>query len=331
MRLRAAWVTVLWASTAAAGPSFWDVVREPALARADQALRVASRSRAPREVPHGFDATLDALLDLRAAMLVELAGGRALPGTDLLFFLGDALIGARAGREAEGRALLLAALAARPDHPLAARAWFAVALASNLLRDGPGELLAYDRALEREWNPEMQARIHLNRGETRMLEGNLAGARRDYETSLALATSSEGYALAHWGLAVALSREGDLPSALEHAHRAASLSFPGPEERTLWAIDLPGVFFTPAHEVHTYRALGLMALAQRAPAAEAAPLYERALGEWDAYLAAAGRTDAPWLEAAEHQRQWCRSRLERAEGEAKRTERSGLKRPAGAR
>jgi tetratricopeptide (TPR) repeat protein len=315
--LRIAAVALTLGTAAAASPPVWDAVREPGLAQADEALRIGEAARAPRHVPRGLDPKIDALLDHQAAVLIEMARGTT-KTPELAFLYGDSLLGARAGRESEARDVLLATLQEFPDHPQAAHAWFGVAIASNLLGDPEQELAAYDRALELEWNVEARSRVHLNRAETRMLTGWLDGARRDYETSLALTTSSEGYALAEWGLAVCLARDGNLPAALDHAGRAAALQFPGPGDRRFSAVELPGVFFTPEHEIHYYRALGLMALARGFTGMDAVIAYEEALGHWDEYLLHARSTQERWVLGAEQQRAYCHRRLEVARRDARR-------------
>jgi tetratricopeptide (TPR) repeat protein len=304
-------------ASAARAQSIWDVVRDPRVGVAARLLRDAELHRAPPGMPRGLDPKIDALLDQQTAVIFELRGGAELPGVEPALFLGDLLIGARSGREAEGRRLLLHALERAPDHPLANRAWFAVAIASNVLGDPAMELRAYSRALEVEWDEEARSRIHLNRGETRMLSGDLSGAQRDYETSLTETSSSEGWALAHWGLAVCFARQGDLPAALGHAGQAASLRFPGLGDRQMLAIELPGVFFTPEHEIFYYRALGLLALARDLPPVDAEPLYARAVADWDEYLGPARAAREPWVGAAEQQRAYTARQLERARAAAR--------------
>jgi tetratricopeptide (TPR) repeat protein len=305
-----------------ARPSIWDRVRDERVDLAYRVLRTADQART--SVPGaGFDPLADQVLSLQAAVLIELAEGQHLPGKELRFLYGDSLIWAHAGREETGRRILLELLREDPQHPLAGRALFAIAIASSWLEDRAQEDAAYTRALEVEWDPEKRSRIYLNRGETRMLAGDLDAARLDYERSLSFTHTSEGYALAEWGLAVALSRAGDLPRALQHASRAVALNFPGARGRTLHAIDLPGVFFSPVHEIHYYRALGAMAEAEGRglEAAEVVSHYERALDEWDEYLRRARARKDPWVVTAQQQRGWCQSRLDRA--------RTRVKQPAG--
>ena len=55
---------------------------------------------------------------------------------------------------------------------------------------------AYSRALELEWEPELQATIVTNRAESTMAAGDLGLAIRDYRLALALSRSATTQALA---------------------------------------------------------------------------------------------------------------------------------------
>jgi tetratricopeptide (TPR) repeat protein len=304
----------LLAGAAEAMPSRWDRLRDPGVARQQDALTLAVKARTPRGLFPGFELSLpfESLLALRAATVLEMAGGEALGGADVLFFLGDALVRADRGRDEEARRILRAAIAIEPDSERAASAWFDVAIASNRLREFDAERSAYDAALTLEWNARSRARIYLNRGEASMSLGELDRAVRDYERALATSSDSELHALATWGLAVALARRGELPRALEEAWTASRLRFPGPDGPLTTALELPGVFFTPPHEVSYYRALGEMAQALHAADPEAArTARDAALLHWSRSLDGARATGDRYLENALHQELWCQRRLAR--------------------
>ena len=201
----AAALACLWSTVASASPSVWDLVREPQLARADELLALAERSRVPAEDalddagmfwPSGTSEELNRQLNARAATLINVADGPTLGDPRLLFLLGDALVKADKSYLAEGRLRLEQALAADPASPLAPEAWFSLAVAEGKLRHHGAERSAYSRALELEWEPELQATIVTNRAESTMAAGDLGLAIRDYRLALALSRSATTQALA---------------------------------------------------------------------------------------------------------------------------------------
>jgi len=269
--LLAAALLLVGAAPALASPSVWDVVRQPELGRADELLALAERSRVPAEdasedaalfLSSGTSEELERQLNARAAALISIANGQDLGDVRLRYLLGDALVKADKSYLAEGRERLQQALALAPDSPLAGDAWFSLAVAEGKLGQHEAERAAYSRALELEWEPELQATIVTNRAESTMAAGELGLAIRDYRLALALSRSATTQALAYWGLAVATERDGDLPTSLELARRASSFRF-GPPNHLVVALDLPSVYFTPPYEEHYYRALATMAEAAR--------------------------------------------------------------------
>jgi tetratricopeptide (TPR) repeat protein len=317
---------VLLAAPGEARPSRWDRVRDPLEARRAEILAVAVQARTPRGIPPGMDLSpaFDSLLALRAATVLEMAGGEALGGADLLFFLGDALVVADRGRDEDARRILRAAIELEPATERAAEAWFGVAIASNRLRDFEAEKRAYDAALAIEWSAKRRAGMHLNRGEARMSLGDLDAAVRDYQTAIAAAAGSELHALATWGLAVALARRGDLPEALQHVWEASRLQLQGPDGTLGPAIELPSVFFTPHYEISYYRALAAMAESQHAEGRDAQrAALETALAHWTRYLEGARAAGDRYLENAGYQELWCRRRLDALERAARRGKSAG--------
>ncbi len=300
---------------AGAAPSLWDRARDPQVAKADHALTMALRARQPRDVPLDALAALPAfesLLALRAATVLELAGGEALENPEVWYFLGEALIMGNRGRDEDGRRILRRAIEAEGGSPEAAHAWFQIAIASNRLRDFAAERDAYGEALRLQWDKNQRAGIYMNRGEASMSLGKLTPARDDYETALSITDDSEIHALAAWGLAVALARDDDLPDALRHAWDAAKYRFHDPQGNVITALELPSVFFTPPYEVFYYRALGAMAAAEHADKPESRKTeLDWAIAQWQRYLAEAKPVGDRWLTNVEYQRRWCERRLSR--------------------
>jgi tetratricopeptide (TPR) repeat protein len=297
----------------AAGRDLWDRIRDPAADKAERALTVALRARTPKDVPPDLAELapdLDELLAWRAATVLEMAGGEALGTPRVWFFLGDALVAANRGRDEDGRRILWRALAAEPESPEAAHAWFDVAIASNRLSDFEGERKAYDEALCVEWDQNKRAGIYMNRGEASMSLGELRAAREDYLRALATTNESEIHALAAWGLAVASARDEDLPEALAYAWEASQMVFRGPSGQPITALELPSVFFTPPHEVLYYRALAAMAASEHAKDdRERRSALETAGSLWRDYLKRAREHGDRWVANAEYQARWVERRL----------------------
>lgn len=306
------------ASGASAGPTVWEVVKRPERGRADQLLALAERSRVPAEdamddagifLSSGTSEELNRQLNARAAALITIADGSLLGDARVTYLLGDALVKADKSYLPEGRLRLQQALRDAPDSPLAGEAWFSLAVAEGKLRHHEDERAAYTRALELEWEPELQATIVTNRAESTMAAGDLALAVRDYRLALALSRSATTQALAYWGLAVATERDGDLPSSLELARRAGSFRF-GPPNHLIVALDLPSVYFTPDYEEHYYRALATMAEAARAGGTdEKRLLLQTASLLWSLYLDGAQRDSERWVGNAKAHRDACRRQL----------------------
>ena len=123
---------------AVAAPTVWDVVRSPEVARADELLALAERSRVPAEdamddagmfLSSGTSEELNRQLNARAAALITIADGQDLGDSRLLYLLGDALVKADKSYLPEGRLRLEQALALDPESPLAGEAWFSLAVA----------------------------------------------------------------------------------------------------------------------------------------------------------------------------------------------------------
>lgn len=301
----------------AAAQSIWEAAKEPRLRRAAELLAVAERARVPAEdilvdplllLSVGNSDELNRQLNARTATLIKIARGADLPDPRLRYLLGDALVKADKEYLAEGREALRRALAEAPDSPLAADAWFWLAIAEGKLRDHEAERSSYTRALELQWDPELRATILMNRAESSMTAKDLGLAMRDYRLARTQSRSAITQSLATWGLAVATERDGDLPTALDLGRSAASIQF-GPSHHRMVALDLPDVFFTPAYEQHYYRAIATMgdAVAEREPS-KARALLQTAELLWSLYLASAEKDNEPWAENARRHRAWCQTR-----------------------
>lgn len=292
-------VLVCWQSAAHA--NLWDAARNPRAARAEELLMRADRARVPAD-PTFEAAQLQRKLNERSAVMIRLANGHRLGDPRLLFLLGDCLVHSAEQHVPEGRRVLLQALAMEPSSPLAAEAWFDVAIASSWMRDHALEFEAYTKALERESDQEQRARIYLNRGESSMAQGNLKRAQQDYRIALYETSSAITRALANWGLAVALDRAHDFPAAAHHAIAASHPGF-GPSGNQV-ALDLPGVFFTPKYEIHYYRALAAQARADRTrDAIDRIAGLQTAKLLWLTYLGEA-QPDGPWVPRVRQHLQW---------------------------
>jgi tetratricopeptide (TPR) repeat protein len=301
----------------AASQSLWEVAKDPRLRRASELLAVAERARVPAEdvlvdplllLSVGNSDELNRQLNARTATLIKIAHGSELPDPRLHYLLGDALVKADKEYLTEGRDALERALTEAPDSPLAADAWFWLAIAEGKLRDHEAEHDAYTHALEQQWDPELRATILMNRAESSMTARDLVAAIRDYRVARTQSRSAVTQSLATWGLAVATERDGDLPTALELARNAASIQF-GPSHHRVVALDLPDVFFTPPYEQHYYRALAAMgaAVAER-DTNKARSLLQTAELLWSLYLTPAEKDHEPWVENARRQRGWCLTR-----------------------
>jgi len=246
----------------------------------------------------------------------------------LEYLIGGALLDARSGYEWQARCMLERALRDAPNSPLAARGLSDLAIAAAKTGDREAERAAYLRALELTWQPDSRANLLANLAESEMALGHLARAVRGYRSALSTSQHPELVAGAYFGLAVALDRSGDLPAALDAAKRAISVQLPPTLFAAGTVLDLPNVFFTPAYEIHYYKALGAMAavelanddLARRDALSEASD-------QWGRYLVAAEADharDAP--RAALHQASVARKL---AELSAKLPRNSGRKPEAG--
>ena len=305
---------LLAATPARATPSIWQRAREPGLSAQQKVLNRVERLLSALGLAQ-FDAELSAgaiaLTQLGRASWPCLVRLGSAPGTlpppapdivldpRLEYLIGGALLDSQAGREPEARCMLERALRDAPDSPLAARGLSDLAIAAAKMGDRETEHAAYLRALERTWDPDSRGNLLANLAESEMALGNLSRAVRGYRNALAISRQPDLIAGAYFGLSVALDRSGDLPSALEAAKRALSVQLPPTLYPVASVLDLPNVFFTPAYEIHYYKALGAMAAAQLAKD----DLTRRdaladAHDQWQRYLLGAEAERAPYAARA---------------------------------
>lgn len=301
-------------SVARAQPSIWDEARDPRAARDYQTLVGVERLVA-RDETALFDPTLPGRFMRAALAVLELADGSASRDARLLFIAGDLLADPSIGRDEDARKLLDRALRLEPKSPMAGRAWFNVAIASARLGDPKRERDAYTRALELVWEPGFRANILGNRGESHMVLGELELAIADYKRAILVADRPDLSALAHFGLGVALERNGDLPRALEAMNTASAIHIPGVGS----ALDLPSVFFVPAYDVHYYQALSSMALARAETKPELVAAHLLDAGEaWQKYLDLAVPDKARWVPNAKRHQASILARLKKLAPDIKR-------------
>jgi hypothetical protein len=295
----------LLAGIAQAKPSIWDVAREPSVERDYQTLVAVERMVARDD---SGDPTLPGRFMRAALAVIELAGGTRSADARLLFVAGDLLSDPMVGRDKEARALLVRALRVAPESPLAGRAWFNLAIASARMRDPASERKAYGNALELVWEPGFRSNILANRAESNMVLGDLEAAVVDYRKAIALSDRPDLAALGHYGLGVALERNGDLPRALDAMDVARAIQIPGVGS----ALDLPSVFFVPAYDIHYYKALAALAAARgpKKPEVVAAHLLD-AGEEWQRYLEHAVPEKHRWIDHARRHQATTLARLEK--------------------
>jgi tetratricopeptide (TPR) repeat protein len=297
----------LWAASAAAQPSIWDKAADPQATRTYHVLVEAERMIMRAELS-SLDLGASRRNFTRAALaVIQLGGGESTRDPRLLYLLGDLLSESGVRRDEEARRVLRRALAADPDSPLAGRAWFNLAIASARLGDSAAEHGAYTQALSRVWESDFRANIYMNRGESSMVLGNLKDAIADYRRAIVLAQRPELTALAHYGLGIALERNGDLPSALTAMNVARSIKLPVVGS----ALDLPSVFFVPDYDLYYYKALSAMAAERSAkqPQQQIRHLIV-AIGNFSTYLEGAEPDRHRWAQNARLHRDNCQKKLD---------------------
>jgi tetratricopeptide (TPR) repeat protein len=281
-----------------AEPTFWDALRDPETVHAYQVWLGAERALDAVEAEY-WTREIHKRTHEDCAEKIQLWGGAETREPRLMFLFGQCLVSSERGYEERGLLVLRSALEIEPDSQFAPKAWAFIGIAAKRVGDRLGELEAYTRALEIEWDPLDRGVLFLRRGQASMIAGNLPQAIADFRVSSRDSTHPAAAALAEWALAVALDRSYDLPAALPHAATAAAVRT-GPAG-TMTALDLEWFDLEPRYEVHYYRALAHLAHAEKTTdEADLVGSLEAAQALFLGYTKAAAPRD-PWVpRAKEH-------------------------------
>lgn len=271
-------------AAAAAEPSLWERARRPLSAKEAWLLAGMERTLDARELSYREPILIRDIARAAVAMS-DLSGIRAPEDPRLACIMAEALIIADSGRDREARRLLEGALETLPPGPLRADALRRLGVVLAGLSEPLRSRDAYTEALELEHSPRERANLYYNRAEASLELDELEAATSDYRRAVDAAQDPDVFALARYGLAVALERLGDLPAALDELDPALAITLPFPAFAAPDPLDLPGVFFVPSYERHYIEALRGMARVRRADS-RAEFLLETtvALEAWQAYL-----------------------------------------------
>jgi tetratricopeptide (TPR) repeat protein len=294
----------------AAEPTLWQRARDPGAAvrerarlRAEQLFEQASEVRGDPELVRN--------LLLGSASLLEL-GGQAQRDPWRAVLLGRLLLEGESPRKQQAMQLIEAGLPQLPDSEFKRQAWFDLGVASLRSRQYARGERAFGAALALAWDVDDRSIAHRNRGRSRMLSGQLLAAVADYRAAVALARASDTFALARFGLGVALERSGDYPQGLQEIARAGAIRLPVPPYPAESVLDWSELIWTPDYEVFYVRALLAMSGAAQSSANEQAKVaYAEALQQWELYLEPASQDRSPFLANAQRHQQRCIEALAR--------------------
>jgi tetratricopeptide (TPR) repeat protein len=212
--------------------------------------------------------------------------------------------------------VLRSAIEMDPTHPMIEDAWFVLALSCGSLGDHQCERDGYKKTLEIETEDVARMTPTLNLSEVEMHLGNLKESISLYQETLRLSArvgASYTNALAEWGLAVALDRAGEKPSAERAAKRAIEISTSIHRDNILRD---NGVYFYPDYEVLYYEGLGAVTLARGATSAHDAAIYwNLAERKFEQYIRGAEKTNPQdrFLGSAKARHAACKAEREKAE------------------
>jgi tetratricopeptide (TPR) repeat protein len=343
--MRATLVVILSLATSSIGtagiaradtpPSPWTVAKDPTTRTAWETHLEYERQIAVAEVIKGaarlpFDN--GHLYVERAKGILEDADARHSSDPRLRFDLG--LCYERLGDHIAAAEVLAEALARWPGHPAAEEAWLQYAFANAHLERPLEERRAYERYLALATEAPRRMVPMLNMAEADMRAGDLEAATAGYRAVLQggaglpnTQSNVQTSALAKWGLAVALDRQGDAYGAARAAKEATEMDPPPYDTKTYASasrlhntviLDEVAVFFVPAYERKWYLALGEAELAKsEADPRHALEHWRSTERLWVQYLtgARAAKTPDRWTRIAERRLEVAKAR--RAEIEAR--------------
>jgi len=265
---------------AAAQPSVWEVARAPARAREYQTLVSVERFML------GHATSWDEM-NVHKSTIDYLRGEHYLdPRLEL--FLGELRLEATGSSDKAVERRLRAVLPERLPPSLVPQAYFELARLAALSGQLDSARDYATRALEGLWEPDVRARAYYLRAKVTHERGQPSRALGDYQRATLLGRSPKVRALAHWGLAVALERSGNLNAALKEVAIAAQIRVRSTAFVAKSVLDLPDVFFFPAFDSYYYKALAALAAAESSDIPEQAAVdCQAAITYLDTYLEAA--------------------------------------------
>jgi tetratricopeptide (TPR) repeat protein len=305
-RLGGAVALLLLTASAHAEVGLWQRVRDPAAVLREKA-RVRAEQLFDQASSAQGDLELLRELSLGSAAVLELSGGAHRDAWQSVL-LGRVLLDAESGREQQAMRLIESGLVALPASDFKRASLFDVGLGAMLNGEMDHATRAFSAALLLAWDPDDRATIHRNRGKANMLAGRLADAVSDFRAAVRLARGVEVLALSHFGLGVALERNGDYPQGIQEIARGVAVRLPVPPYPSPSVLDSPNLRWIPEYDVHYFRALAAMAESLGAGTAQPAAQrrhYEEALESLAQYLPAAEASRDRFLPNAERLRLRC--------------------------
>ncbi len=278
-------------------PSVWQRVTDPQAARRFELHRSVREKLARETEVSAFFGKPFAYENARVSL--EDAGVESSTDPTLLFDYGEVL--EALDEHEKAIAVLQKAMRLSPDHPASDDASLTLAFAFAKQDRSEEELECYRAYLRSSRNVRGLSTAMLNMAEAEMRLGRLddavVGYRESYRLAteaLAVSSSQETAALACYGLAVALDRQGDTPGSRTEMARALSI-----DPSMVLVLSSPNVFFVPAYERSYYVGMGFEARA-RDTDAPLGPRHEhlrRATAAYKAYVDKA-RPDDRWVHRA---------------------------------
>lgn len=286
-----------WLGHAESPPSVWQRAIDPAASQRFELHRSVREKLARESDVSAIFGRPFAYENARVAL--EDAGIETSTDPTLLFDYGEVL--EALDEHEKAIEVLQKAMRLAPDHPATDDASLTLAFAFAKQDRSEEELEHYRAYLRSSRNVRGLSTAMLNMAEAEMRLGRLDEAVVGYRESYRLATeaqtassSQETAALACYGLAVALDRQGDTPGSRAEIARALSI-----DPSMMLVLSSPNVFFVPAYERSYYVGMGFEARARDA-GAPLGPRHEfvrRSVAAYKAYVDKA-RPDDRWVHRA---------------------------------